>query len=97
MQWSSEALDIQDSAFSELLSTRDVEIKHLQQKGIGSKKRKAKPLTEEDEVLWKKGLLGDHSPQAILNTNDIHEWPVFCPSLALGRNTENCVSNLLRW
>ena len=43
---------------------------HLaRQLGIGSKKRKAEPLTEEEEeLLWRNGLLGDHSPQALLNT-----------------------------
>ena len=36
---------------------------------LGSMKRQAEPLTEEEvEVLWEKGLLGDHSPQALLNT-----------------------------
>ena len=41
----------------------------MQHKSLGSMKRQAEPLTEEEEeVLWEKGLFGDHSPQALLNT-----------------------------
>ena len=44
-------------------------MKRLQGKGIGSRKRQAEPLTEEEEeILWSKGVLGDHSPEALLNT-----------------------------
>ena len=44
-------------------------MKCLQGKGIGSRKRQAEPLTEEEEeTLWSKGVLGDHSPEALLNT-----------------------------
>ena len=44
-------------------------MKRLQHKGIGSKVRQAEALSEDDEeILWSKGLLGDHSPQALLNT-----------------------------
>ena len=44
-------------------------MKCLQGKGIGSRKRQAEPLTEEEEeTLWSKGVLGDHSPEALLKT-----------------------------
>ena len=44
-------------------------MKRLQRLGIGSKTKQAEPLTEEEEeILWQKGLLGDHTPQALLNT-----------------------------
>ena len=44
-------------------------MKTLQQNGLGSKRHQAEPLSQEGkEILWKKGLLGDHSPQALLNT-----------------------------
>ena len=64
------SLDIfKDPLFTEFRSTLDAEMKRLQQLGIGSKKRQAEPLTEEEEeLLWRNGLLGDHSPQALLNT-----------------------------
>ena len=58
-----------DSDFTKLRATLDAEMKRLQVLGVGSKKRQTEPLTEEEEeVLWQKGLLGDHTPQALLNT-----------------------------
>ena len=54
--------------FAECRSVLDSEMKRLKSQGVGSKKRKAEPLTVEDEeFLWEKGILGDHSPQALLN------------------------------
>ena len=46
------------------------EAKRLQALGVGTKKMQAESLTEEKEekLLWQKRLLGDHSPQALLNT-----------------------------
>ena len=47
----------------------DAELKHLKPAGNGSHKRKAEPLTqEEEELLLVKGILGDHSPKALLNS-----------------------------
>ena len=41
----------------------------LQAKGLGSKLRQAEPITEDEEdLLWEKGLLGDHTPDALCNT-----------------------------
>ena len=57
-----------DKEFAECRSVLDSEMKRLKSQGVGSKKRKAEPLTVEDEeFLWEKGILGDHSPQALLN------------------------------
>ena len=44
-------------------------MKRLQAKGLGSNKRHAEPITEQEEdKLWEMGLLGDHSPQVLLDT-----------------------------
>lgn len=44
-------------------------MKRLQRAGLGSRKRKAEPLTEaEEELLWSKDLLGDSSPQSLTDT-----------------------------
>ena len=64
------ALDIyHDKQYVEFQSTIDAEMKRLQHNGLGNKRRQAEPLSEEDEeILWNKGLLWDHSPQSLLNT-----------------------------
>ena len=47
------SLDIyKDHLFAEFHSTLKAEMKQFQQLCIGSKKRQAEPLTEEEEVLW---------------------------------------------
>ena len=44
-------------------------MKRLQAMGIGNKKKQAEILTvEHEEILWSKGLLGDHTPQSLLDT-----------------------------
>lgn len=44
-------------------------MKRLQSASIGSIKKQAEPLTmEEEEQLWEKKILGDHSPKALSNT-----------------------------
>ena len=49
-------------------ATLDREMKRLQSLGIGTKKRQAEPLTEEEEEqLWQTGKVGYHSPQALLD------------------------------
>ena len=43
-------------------------MKRLQAKGLGSNKRQAEPITEQEEdKLWEIGLLGDHCPQVYYN------------------------------
>ncbi len=44
-------------------------MKRLQSAGVGSVRKQAEPIClEEEELLWEKKLLGDHSPDALLNT-----------------------------
>ena len=58
-----------DEIFAEFRVTLDAETKRLTAIGLGSKKRQAEPLSEEnEEQLWEKGLLGDHNPVSLLNT-----------------------------
>ena len=58
-----------DADFDKFRYSLDAEMKRLQSNGVGSKRRQAEPLTEEEEeILWQKGLLGDSSPQTLLDT-----------------------------
>ena len=34
----------------------------------GIKLKKAQPLTNDEDVLWQKGALGEHTPQCLLDT-----------------------------
>ena len=58
-----------DAAFAEFRASLDAEMKRLQAAGIGTNKKQAEPLTaEEEETLWQRGLLGDETPQTLLDT-----------------------------
>ena len=58
-----------DPVFGEFKSSLDAEMKRLQSKGVGSKKRQAEPLTEdEEEKLWETQQLRAHSPQSLVIT-----------------------------
>ena len=58
-----------DPQFSSFRASLDAEMKRLQANGIGSRKKQAEILTEEEEnTLWDKGLLGDATPQTLLDT-----------------------------
>ena len=58
-----------DDVFAGFRSSLDGEMKRLQSKGIGSKSRQAEPLTvDEEEMLWKRKVLGDHNPQSLFYT-----------------------------
>lgn len=44
-------------------------MKRLQKLGFGSSRKQAEPLTgSEEEILWQKGYLGEHSPHALVTT-----------------------------
>ena len=58
-----------DAEFASFRQTLDAEMKRLKSTGLGSKPKQAEPLSEEDEEkLWQAKVLGDHNPQALLNT-----------------------------
>ena len=58
-----------DPDFSEFRASLDAEMKRLQGDRIGSKKKQAEVFTSEEEnKLWEMGLLGDASPQSLLDT-----------------------------
>ena len=57
-----------DSDFADFKGMLDAEMKRLQSAGVGSKKRQAEVLTEDEELLWQKGLLCDATPQTLVDT-----------------------------
>ena len=58
-----------DEGFSQFRMVLDSEMKRLQAAGIGIIQKKAEPITfEEEEILWEKGILGDATPQSLLDT-----------------------------
>ena len=65
-----------DMDFSSFKTSVDAEMKQLQSQGLGSKKCQAEEITcEEEDKLWECGLLGDSTPQTLLDTM------VFCNGL----------------
>ena len=62
---------LKDLEFADFRASLDAEMKRLQSAGVGSIKKQAEPLTiEDEELLLERKLLGDHSPEALLNTMD---------------------------
>ena len=47
----------------------DAQLKDSRTKGLGNNKRQAEPITaEEENIMWASGVLGTHSPQALVDT-----------------------------
>ena len=58
-----------DACFADFRMCLDSEMKRLQRAGLGSQKKKAEPLTEEEEeLLWNKDYLGCKTPQTLVDT-----------------------------
>ena len=70
LRWSGRPIDLfKDQQFYDFQSALDAELKRIAGKGIGAKKRQAEVITEEEEQrLWEKGLLGEDTPQQLLDT-----------------------------
>ena len=59
----------EDSKFTSIRAALDSEMKRISREGIGSKRRQADIITEDEEdALWLKGFLGDKTPQSLLDT-----------------------------
>ena len=60
---------LKDAKFARVRRTLDSEMKCFRAKVHGVMSRRAKPLTVEEETqLWQSRLLGEHSPQVLLDT-----------------------------
>ena len=58
-----------DKEFAGMRRTLDAEMKSLRAEGLGTTPKQAEPLTPQDEEkLWAAGVLGDHNPQALVDT-----------------------------
>ena len=58
-----------DARFFQVRQVLDSEMWQLRGQGLGAKLKKAEPHTGDDEdVLWQKGALGDHTLQCLLDT-----------------------------
>ena len=58
-----------EEVFGDFRSSLDAEMKRIQGLGVGTRVRRAEIITvDEEEILWKKGILGDKMPQSLLDT-----------------------------
>ena len=56
-------------SFHRVRCVLDAKMKLLKKSGVGVSKKQAEIITyEEEDVLWRKGLLGEGSPKVLLNT-----------------------------
>ena len=58
-----------DAQFIDFCASLDVEMKRLQSAAVGSHKRQAEVINkQEEDRMWKKGLLQDTTPQSLLDS-----------------------------
>ena len=62
-------LSYKDPEFASFRKTLDAKMKRLRgTPGVVSAPKQAEPLTDAEEILWSKGLLGNHGPQSLVDT-----------------------------
>ena len=60
---------LDDKCFEGMRKVVDAKMKELSSKGLGIDKKTADVITEDqEEVMWKKGILGTDTPQKLLDT-----------------------------
>ena len=60
---------LEDDSFYEMRQILDAKMKELSAKGLGSKKRQAEIITEEEEnQLWARNILGEDTPEQLIHT-----------------------------
>ena len=65
--------------FFQLHTVIDNHFKELRQQGVGSESKHAEIISkEEEDMLWKSGVMGTHSPQALFNAVFFFNGKNFC-------------------
>ena len=60
---------LEDDHFHEMRQILDAKMKELSVKGLGSKKRQAEIITEEEEnQLWDRNILWENNPEQLIHT-----------------------------
>ena len=67
------------------------EMKSLRSIGLGVKTKQAEPPSiQKENQLWELGLLGDHSPQVLLDTMLFYMYVECTLCQGVARSTEPC-------
>ena len=68
-----------DPAFKELTGALEVTYRDLRQQGVGAVVKHAAVFSpEEEDQLWKSGIIGDHNPVALRRAVFFHVGIKFC-------------------
>lgn len=72
-------MDKNNHAFRDLIGAQQVKFRELQQQGVGTVVKHAPVITQEEEDrLWEKRVLGDHSPLALQRAVFFYAGKSFC-------------------